>query len=499
MVLYVSGHRNQRAQRSRYHPWQLFRRLKVPNLPAAVSCLDYTKNLLWPINGHICPVNSSLLVVEEGGPFVIQSRTQSHGSIKYFQILVKKKSQLVDSVKNDLEQDDKNINASNSGDGIEEDSVYHDSDDSDDDDDDDEVSSINDFSLRQCKGLQSWFSYALYLSPKFSTCGNIYSAAINSGVDGLTLLGAKNLWENSFAECKILNKSLSGNLCGKVLACLESNNIFLVLINYKMRNNLADCSLLYFKLKDDMSLRFINSVTIKDLLKPYEPFLNHWEISPNLRNVLMILYDGSFFIIDLQSMKSSFYGNISTIFSGFSKERDYVNVIFHKNYKERCVIISHNNSVSSYDWKSKRDICLHKFEDQTENYIKNLSMAMNQALLAVSTYNGNVYTFDITTTDLKLLYILSFTPNLLPQKLLNRVINNSRNYVFSANFTISSEELIVCYYSRLVMIWQLPKRLCLKEICRLKVRTLWSKDVIEEFSNIPNVLKDYLLFKPMRD
>ena len=495
MVLHVSGHRYQRAQRSRYQPWQLFRRLKVSILPAAVCCLDYKKNLLWPISGHISPVNSSLLVVEESGPFIIQSRTQSHGSIKSFQILVKEKSQSGDSVNNDLELHNKIFNASNSDDSSEENSVNYDG----DDDDDDEISSINDFSLLQCNRWQSWFSYALYLSPKFSTCGNIYSAAINSGVDGLTLLGAKNLWEDSFAECKILNKSLSGNLCGKVLACLESNNIFLVLINYKMRNNLADCSLLYFKLKDDMSLRFVNSTSIKDLLKPYEPFLNHWEISPNLRNVLMVLYDGSFFIVDLQSMKSLFYGNIPTIFSGFSKERDYVNVIFHKNYKERCVIISHNNSVNSYDWKSKCDISLHKFEDQTENYIKNLSMAMNKALLAVSTYKGNVYVFDITTTDLKLLYVLSFTPHLLPQKLLNRVVNNSCNYVFSANFTISSEELIVCYYSRLVMIWQLPKRLNLKEICRLKVRTLWSKDVIEEFSNIPNVLKNYLLFKPVRD
>ena len=201
MVLYVSAHRNQKVQRSRYQPWQLFRRLKVPNLPAAVCCLDYTRNLLWPISGHICPVNSSLLVVEEGGPFVIQSRTQSHGSIKSFQILVKEKSQSVDSVKNDLQQDDKNINASSSGGSSEENSVYCDSDDGDDDDDDDEVPSINDFSLQQCKGSQSWFSYALYLSPKFSTCGNIYSAAINSGVDGLTLLGAKSLWENS---CKIL-------------------------------------------------------------------------------------------------------------------------------------------------------------------------------------------------------------------------------------------------------------------------------------------------------
>ena len=498
MLLYVSGHRNQRVQRSRYQPWQLFRRLKVSNIPAAVCCLDYTKNLLWPISGHISPVNSSLLVVEEGGPFVIQSRTQSHGNIKSFQILVKEKSQLMDIVHNDLQRNDKNFNASYSDDSSEENSVNHDSDDGDDDDDD-EISSINDFTLLQCKGLQSWFSYALYLSPKFSTCGNIYSATINSGVDGLTLLGAKNLWKNSFAECKILNKSFSGNLCGKVLACLESNNIFLVLINYKMRNNLADCSLLYFKLKDDMSLRFIISISIKDLLKPYEPFLNHWEISPNLRNVLMVLYDGSFFIVDLQSMKSLFYGNISTIFSGFSKERDYVNVIFHKNYKERCVIISHNNCVNSYDWKNKRDISLHKFEDQTENYIKHLSMSMNQVLLAVSTYNGNVYVFDTNTNDLKLFYVLNFTPNLLPQKLVNRVMNNSRNYVFSANFTMSSEELIVCYYSRLVMIWQLPKRLSLKDICRLKIRTLWSKYMIEEFFNIPNVLKDFLLFKPMRD
>ena len=146
----------------------------------------------------------------------------------------------------------------------------------------------------------------------------------------------------------------------------------------------------------------------------------------------MVLYDGSFFIIDLQSMEYLFYGNISTTFSGFSKERDHVNVIFQKNNKESCVIISHNISVNSYDWKTKRDICLHKFEDQVENYIRNLSMSTNQALLVVLTYNGNVYVFDI-------------------------------------------------------------------EICWLKLRTLWSKNVIEQFSNIPNVLRDFLLFKSMRD
>ena len=49
------------------------------------------------------------------------------------------------------------------------------------------------------------------------------------------------------------------------------------------------------------------------------------------------------------------------------------------------------------------------------------------------------------------------------------------------------------------MIWQLPNRLSLKEISGLKIRTFRSKDVIEELCNIPNVLKDYLLFKPKRD
>lgn len=63
--------------------------------------------------------------------------------------------------------------------------------------------------------------------------------------------------------------------------------------------------------------------------------------------------------------------------------------------------------------------------------------------------------------------------------------------MFSANFIVSSEEL--------VMIWQLPNRLSLKEISGLKIRTFRSKDVIEELFNIPNVLKDYLLFKPKRD
>ena len=212
----------------------------------------------------------------------------------------------------------------------------------------------------------------------------------------------------------------------------------------------------------------------------------------------MVLYDGSFFIIDLQSMEYLFYGNISTTFSGFSKERDHVNVIFQKNNKESCVIINHNISVNSYDWKTKRDICLHKFEDQVENYIRNLSMSTNQALLVVLTYNGNVYVFDITTTGLKLLYALTLTEirnitDLISNKLTNRVINKSRNFVLSANFTISSEELIVCYFCWLVIIWLLPKRLSLKEICWLKLRTLWSKNVIEQFSDIPNVLRDFFV------
>ena len=129
---------------------------------------------------------------------------------------------------NDLQRHGKNFNASNLADSSEENCVNHNGDDGDDDD---KISSINDFTFLQCKGLQSWFLYALHLAPKFSICGKIYSAAINSWVNGLTLLGAENLWENSLAECKILNKSLSGKLCGNVLACLESNNIFLVLIN----------------------------------------------------------------------------------------------------------------------------------------------------------------------------------------------------------------------------------------------------------------------------
>ena len=60
-------------------------------------------------------------------------------------------------------------------------------------------------------------------------------------------------------------------------------------------------------MKDDMSLRFINSKSIKEFFKPYDrPFLNlmnilslmnHWEISTNLRNVLLVLYDGKFFLL----------------------------------------------------------------------------------------------------------------------------------------------------------------------------------------------------------
>jgi len=335
------------------------------------------------------------------------------------------------------------------------------------------------------KRIFSQFTYSPIPHPKFTTCGEFFPSVFNSTYNQLILLGLNNK-STAFGAMALPG---SGNLCGKILACINYNDLFIMLINYKMNNNLKECDLTVYKFKNNFSLRSQSKIKVEKLLNNIDNtlWLKDWYISPNMKKLLMVLNNGDLYMIDLVSKTCVLKSTVSAMFNSF--DQDDINsfsAMFHSVYEERMLITGSNSQLQLYDWWKKESLGCISLPNNSK--LTHVSISTNHNRVSVCCRRGDVLIYALTATKLKLLYNLTC----------KELFDGAHIYAYSAYFTPSSQEVCVSYLNSNVVIWQLARNISsLKEMCRLKVRCLFTKHEICKV-NLPKVLLKYLLFEPMR-
>ena len=333
------------------------------------------------------------------------------------------------------------------------------------------------------------FTYSARPSPQFSPCGNILGAVMNGYQGRICLIGYE------MEDCVKNFKSVSidcvgGNLCGRTQCCVFSptkNRAATINDLYIGGQDLSSYELNIWRVKDTRHMKSIWSVKLHTLYAGLNGKLRDAKFSQNGELLAVLSTSGQLCVIDIRSRKQKHVIDdiIQNEYQGTVRSKVINCFDFDPRFNERLIAIGCDNMVQILDIAKLVVHCYSILLPEASRNCNHISFSKCGRMLAASCCNGTVYIYN--TVKQNLLHTLSFSAT---------EADVESSCCLSSSFSSSSEEIVVASQSGFVHVWQLPRMLGLKEICRLKVRASFDVSTIQ-YLDIPKSLVNFLLFSPV--
>lgn len=340
----------------------------------------------------------------------------------------------------------------------------------------------------ECEHNGVLFTYAVQPSPTFSQCGNIYCAVMNSSHEQISFVGYDDEEDDKYFESAPLT-FLGGNLCGKSLCARVNENVAVTITNMKMQNDLDVCNFSVWKVKPDLRFRHIWTKKVDEVIgcSGMRLYLLDAAFSPDSKCFGMLMTNDWFILVNVHTRLREVYMNLGAMLNCAVKL-----FTFDPKFGHGIIAVTTPRGVYVVNIFKDGGEAMAIEMPSEEGGVINANFSKDGKLFAITLGNGSTLIYT-TRSRYMITHVLcpSNCKDTFPTSF--DFENVSANCV---SFSSSSEEVTVAYSNGHVCIWQLPRRLSLKEICRMEVLCLYPMDLIDAM-DIPQKLKRFLKFEPI--
>lgn len=369
----------------------------------------------------------------------------------------------------------------------------------------------NGYNDEDLEGVACMFTYSPVPYPAFSSCGNFICSVMNGYQGNLSLIGYYN--EDEFKQFDTVDLTCrGGNLSGKTSCCLIGDKHALTVTDTIVTDgNFLKCELTVWKIVSrDLSLKHYWTRTMYGIMSELldsevnfqfrELLITECLFSPDLRYIGMLLSSTCplFILIGIEEKTANIFINLRSLIEATrDPNATFPSFCFHPIFRNRFIAFSCKSKcylADIYNPESYRCIVSlvdDKYSDQVTP-INHVTYSKNGEYFSVSTGSSTGSTVCVYSTKRMYTLLYRLTPDLSS----NMPVNSSLTRANCSNFSPTSEELVVAYGDGAIRVWQLPRRLNLKELCRTRCLCLYERHFLEQDSRIPKQLKNYLFFVP---
>ena len=336
----------------------------------------------------------------------------------------------------------------------------------------------------------SWrFTYSALPPPTFSKCGKYFTTILNNGFNGVCILeilsdqdiSNGDLDDLIAIQCKGSKKMVTGRC--KMFAIHDKYAVTVIDID-SSHNYVVTIWRFDYNSKNEPQLKFFWSKKMIELFpsnsEPFDLIIGH-EFTDSGKYITFLLADGFYFMLDIEARNCVYSGHLPTLLENPNASQNIMNITHHVLSNQMHFIFGFRNECLSVNPASNNTIeCLIKLP--TDQLITNVRFSNTKELLSLCTGpEGNVL-------------IYSVTGDRQCNQLYNILDYGSTSTARHCDFSWTSEELLVSYQNGDYRIWQLPRRLKLKEIARIQILKLVRGCDIDQLL-LPKSLKEYLFFR----
>lgn len=369
------------------------------------------------------------------------------------------------------------------------------------------------------------FTYSPVPCPAFSSCGNFICSVMNGYQGNLSIVGYNydNDDEDEYKQYDtVALKCHGGNLSGKTFCCLIGDRHALSVTDKKQLNrgggggDFLHCELTVWKVVSrDLSLKRYWSRTLfrifNELLDDDDDFLlsgalhiSECFFSSDKQNIGILFSNALFLLIGIEEKAGVLFVDLKSLLKVTpGNSVSFPSFCFHPLFRSRFVAFACTNKCYLTDIYRPESsyqsiVSIFSESDGSPGTVNHVTYSCNGEYFSVCTGRSTgscVYVYR-TKNSYTLLFRLS------PPDSSTNVVGADVSLLKASNcsqFSPTSEELIAAYSDGAVRVWQLPRRLNLKELCRIRCLCLFERSLLEHDSRIPKRLKNYLFFVPEFD
>ena len=340
----------------------------------------------------------------------------------------------------------------------------------------------------ECEHNGIIFTYAVQPSPTFSQCGNVFCAVMNSFHGQLLVIGYDIEDDNKYFDAVPLSFT-GGNLCGKTLFASVNHDYAVTLTNMKMQNDLDICNFAVWKVKENIIFKHRGMKKVADIVghSVLGMFLCDASFSPDSKYFGLLISNDYFLLVNIFTKNCERINKLGALL-----ECSVKSFCFDPKFRHEIIAIASEDNVYIVDVivDDFAPITISIPTQEQISGVKHVTFSKDGNSLGICAGNGNALIYS-SHKHYCLIHVLcpsgcrEAVPNVF------NLVNLCANRIA---FSSSSEEVCIAYNNGYVCVWQLPRKLKLKDICRLKILCLYPMDFIESL-DIPKKLKGFLKFE----
>lgn len=331
------------------------------------------------------------------------------------------------------------------------------------------------------------FTYSGVPFPTWSVCGNVVCCIGNNSHNAVALLGYyyDEDYEKTFETIEV--KCQNGNLSGRMKLISVHLEYAVTSTDMTLSGNLDDLYSSIWKVQTD------NRLTLKHAWRKRFVDMFGWNqeldidiyvicchFSTDGGNVAFLMSNAHFFVLDLVAQSTIFEGNFRELVG--VQSGNVANFFYHPSFRSRFLSFGLQCKCYSLDITTRRINCIINYEEPI--IVSYTSYSKDGEFFSTCTLPLGIVFIHSTKERYLLLYKLNAYPNLANPLKVN-----------CCDFSSSSDEVAVTYNNGDIRIWQLPRLLNLKLLCRICILRFVNGDDINCLS-LPKKLKDFLRFIP---